>query len=49
MPCMQPTEIKPNRITNKISRMVLVFVQPLRQSKSANNTETAPVSNVTNE
>jgi len=42
-------EMSANRRMNKIRMTVLVFVHPLRHSKSANNTDTAPVSTVTNE
>src|SRR5579859_3586686 len=42
-PCMQPTAEKKNRMTNNVNSTVREGDQPLRQSRSANITETTPV------
>jgi hypothetical protein len=41
---MQPTAASKNKITNRTSSTVRDADQPVRQSKSANRSETTPVS-----
>ena len=48
-PCMQPMDVSRNKMTNSPSSTVRDALQPVRQSRSANSIETAPVNSTAEE